>query len=289
MRHISLTLIAAVPMLILGLASCKPSASPGKEENPEKEPEKEVVVDTLFFDDFDSGATLPDDAVWRPCTYANNAWSQHFTPEGSLENVSIEDGVLKLRADKGPDGKYRTSGIRTKKGFPAPSRLAVRARLSKQVRGAFPAIWQMPVGGEQWPRSGEIDLMEWVQGTPKQIYQTVHTYYINGASGSSGKTNPNPDKNFDVTKYHVYAADRTEDAVIFYVDGRETWRYKRMNIEDPQEAKYQFPFCDLPFDVILNFSLGGTLNGNNTWAGPIADEDLPGELLVDWVCVTALD
>lgn len=73
----------------------------------------------------------------------------------------------------------------------------------------------------QWPRGGEIDLMEWVQGTPNDIYQTVHTYFINGDNGSAGATNPNRPTNFDITQYHVYAADRTEEAIIFYIDGKK--------------------------------------------------------------------
>ena len=165
--------------------------------------------------------------------------------------------------------------------------MEVKARLTK-VRGGFPAIWQMPVNGLEWPRSGEIDLMEWVQRTPNQIYQTVHTFFINGPYGSDGVTNPNPDKNFDVTCDHIYAADRTDDAVIFYVDGEETWRYENMKFED-EKTKMQFPFNKLNFDIILNFSLGGELNGNNTWPGTIHDEDLPGEMWIDWVRIISLD
>lgn len=52
----------------------------------------------------------------------------------------------------------------------------------------------------------------------------------------------------------------------------------------PKE-KLQFPFCDYNFDIILNCSLGGVLNGQPTWAGIIHDEDLPVELWVDWVKV----
>ena len=237
----------------------------------------------LFIDDFDGSSVVPDTAAWQLCTYANNAWSQHFRHVEGYENVRVENGCLKLTACK-KAGSYRNGGIRTRMGFPAPSRLEVKARL-KPVRGGFPAIWQMPVGGEEWPRSGEIDLMEWVQGTPTQIYQTVHTFYINGDNGSAGVTNRNPDKDFDVAEYHVYAVDRTEEAVIFYVDGKETWRYKNKNLD---EKLLQFPFCKFPYDIILNYSLGGTLNGNPTWAGAIADEDLPGEMWIDWVKVSTL-
>ena len=31
-----------------------------------------------------------------------------------------------------------------------------------------------------------------------------------------------------------------------------------------EKEELQFPFCDFKFNLILNCSLGGTLNGNNT-------------------------
>ena len=238
----------------------------------------------IFRDEFDSGSMLPDTAVWRPCTYAHNAWSQHFRYVEPYENVRIENGCLVLTA-RLDDGHYKNAGIRTRHGFEGNTRLMVRARLDKRVRGAFPAIWQMPVGGRPWPESGEVDVMEWVQGTPDAVYQTIHTSYNmkHSLTGDTGSTNVTRD--FDVTQYHVYAADRTDDAVIFYIDGVETGRYE--NLHDEEEA-IQFPFCLSPFDIILNYSLGGYLDGRPTWPGLIDDNDLPGEMWVDWVRVMKL-
>ena len=236
----------------------------------------------IFSDEFDSDSKLPDPSVWRPCTYAHNAWSQHFRHTKPYEGVRIEDGCLVLTARKDGDN-YKNAGIRTRQGFPANTRLMVRARVDKLVRGAFPAIWQMPVGGSRWPESGEVDLMEWVQGSPDAVYQTVHTAYLQKHNGDTGATNITRD--FDVTQYHVYAADRTDDAVIFYIDGVETGRYENLH-DDEQQT--QFPFCLNPFDIILNYSLGGQLDGRPTWPGPIADDDLPGEMWIDWVRVVRL-
>lgn len=125
------------------------------------------------------------------CTYANNAWSQYFRGVDGYENVKVEEGYLKLRACK-DNGTYKNGGVFSKIGFPCGTRLEVKARLTKLVRGGFPAIWQMPIGAPEWPRGGEIDLNEWVQGSPKQIFQTVHTFYINGENGSAGVTNKRP-------------------------------------------------------------------------------------------------
>lgn len=242
--------------------------------------QKEKVI---FLDDFNSTESIPNPKVWKLCDFSKVAWAQHFEYVKGYENVKVEDGYLKLKACKS-DGHYKNGGIRTIKGFSKNTRIEVKARLTKRARGAFPAIWQIPLNGKPWPKSGEVDIMEWVQNTPMEFYQTVHTYYINGENGSAGVTNPNRDKNFDITQFHVYAAERREDAIIFYVDGKETFRYNNMYLEEEKE-KMQFPFCDLKFDIILNCSLGGTLNGQKTWPGDIHDKDLPVEMWVDWVKV----
>lgn len=243
-------------------------------------------ADVIFIDRFDQGESIPNPDNWKLCTYANNAWSQHFEHVEGYENIRIENEHLVIKATK-DEGVYKNGGIRTTIGFPNNTRTEIKARLNKKVRGGFPAIWQMPIDGESWPRGGEIDLMEWVQGTPEQIYQTIHTFYSNGPHGSAGITNPNPNKEFDVTEFHVYAVDRTDDELIFYVDGEETWRYSNKYLED-EEEQLQYPFNKYDFDIILNFSLGGYLNGNLTWPGEISDDDLPGEMWVDWVKVSKL-
>lgn len=234
----------------------------------------------LFFDNFNNGAT-PDDN-WELCGYANNAWSQYFGNAEGYSNVRIEGGCLVLSADKA-DGKYRTGGIRSTFGMPVNTLVEVRARFDK-AGGGFPAIWQMPIDGRPWPQSGEIDIMEWVQGTPERLYITIHT--ANEAMGDKSTSFTTAAvKDFD-TAMHVYAAARTEEAVIFYIDGVEMGRYENEHLADPEAAFLQYPFGTGNFDIILNYSLGGLLNGNATWAGTITDADLPAEMWVDWVRVS---
>lgn len=238
----------------------------------------------IFEDNFDQSSSIPDTTVWKLCTYAHNAWAQHFQYVEGYENVEVKDGYLILKVDK-QDGHYKNGGIRTYQGFPCNTRVSVRARMNKLVKGGFPAIWQMPIDGKPWPESGEVDIMEWVQQTPKSVYQTIHTAYNpkHTPDHETGVTNVTDD--IDVTEFHVYAADRTPEAIIFYIDGVERGRYN--NFHDEEEDS-QFPFCSRPFDIILNYSLGGELNGNRTWPGPIDDADLPGEFIIDWVKVTEL-
>lgn len=234
--------------------------------------------ETVFIDLFDSNDSIPNVADWKLCTYANNAWAQHFQHVTGYENVKVENGYLKLKVKK-DGGVYKNGGIRTKQGFSNNTRLEVRAKLTKRVRGGFPAIWQMPLKGMSWPISGEIDLMEWVQGTPNRIYQTIH-HAPTGTADKSQHASPL----VPVTEWHTYAVDRTDDALIFYVDGKETWRFANKKTDNWRD----YPFNRYDFDIILNFSLGGKLNGAMTWPGAIHDEDLPGEMWVDWVRVIKL-
>ena len=233
--------------------------------------------DVLFFDDFDTGE-IPDPEVWKLCVKGNTTWTYWFDDAAGYRNVKIEDGNLVLTADN--DGRYRNGGVRTIKGFPAGTILEVRARF-KKAGGGFPAIWQMPVNGLTWPMSGEIDLMEWVQDTPNRLYHTIHTY---GTADKPDKSTHNNDSMgiTDTDVYRVYAAARTEDAVIFYVDGEEKWRY--VNEHRAGDAGLiQYPFANWDFDIILNYSLS---NSPSAWPGAIKDSDLPATMHVDWVKVS---
>lgn len=240
--------------------------------------------EVLLFDDFNNSDGFPDKSVWKLCSYSNTAWGRYFSNTQGYENVKVEDGCLVLTADK-RDGKYTTGGIRTYNGFPVGTILEVKARL-KPFKGAFPAIWQMPVEGKTWPWSGEVDVMEWVQGTPQSVYQTVHTHYIEKTTGDTGITHTTDD--FDVSEDHIYAAARTLEAVIFYIDGVETSRYENKHL-DGEDGAQQFPFILWDYDIILNYSFGGEFNGGKTWAGPIDDDELPGEMWIDWVKVSKID
>ena len=234
-------------------------------------PEQPGAARVLFFDDFDGEAV--DETVWKLCANGASAWNKWFDDEAGWRNVQVENGELVLTADK--DGRYRNGGIRTVKGFPVGSLVEVRARFTK-VGGGFPAIWQMPVGGLAWPRSGEIDIMEWVQGSPNALYHTIHTF---GTDAAPDKSTYRTSTMQNTDEWHTYGAARTAEAVIFYLDGKELWRYTNQHQED---GGVQYPFANWDFDLILNYSLGGA----NTWPGPINDNALPAFMRVDWVKVT---
>ncbi|MCH5328086.1 MAG: glycoside hydrolase family 16 protein [Coprobacter sp.] len=281
MRKLSFWCLCAA--LLTGMSACdKGEETPGGGDG-QTRPDSDIV----FFDDFDSG-TVPDPEWWKLCEYVHVAWAQYFKNTDGYSNVRIENGCLVLTADKTADGLYRNGGVRTRKGFQPGTIVEVRARFDK-ARGGFPAIWQMPVGGKSWPQSGEIDIMEWIQGNPNLIYYTIHTAYKADDPSYTGDVSEGRtwSSNTLDSEFHTYAAARSMDAVKFYIDGVLMWQYKDAGLYGTA-AQRQFPFIFWNFDLILNYSLGGYLNGNLTWPGEIHDEDLPASMYVDWVRVRKL-
>lgn len=65
--------------------------------------------------------------------------------------------------------------------------------------------------------------------------------------------------------FHAYACEWTPDVLIFYVDGRETWRTTKAV---PRREEY----------MILSLEVG-------KWADDIAKANLPDSMMVDWVRV----
>lgn len=244
----------------------------------EAETAEPSVDGALFYDLFNEG-DVPSTDKWSLCTAGTSTWNKYFGNVDGYENVRVEGGYLKLTASKGSDGLYRTGGIRSTYYTPLNSRTEVKAKLSHKVRGGFPAIWQMPdnktIG---WPVTGEIDIMEWIQGAPNVVYHTIHR----SLSGVTGQDDSNHSTSAtDVTQWHVYAVDRTEEAIVMYVDGVETFRFANPGSDD----RNYYPFSVYGYDIILNFSLGGS---SSDWPGLIYDSDLPGEMWVDYVVVTEL-
>lgn len=170
--------------------------------------------------------------------------------------------------------KYNTGCIRTTDKFSFKyGKIEVRAKLDKG-KGSWPAIWMMPqdpkYGG--WPNSGEIDIMEQLN-YDSIAYQTVHSNYIDVLGKKEDpkyfKTVP-----YRVNEYNIYGVEWYADRLEFFLNGKKTFTYPKIENADSS----QWPF-DQEFFIILDQALGGS------WVGNIEDEDLPVEMLIDWVRV----
>ncbi len=193
--------------------------------------------------------------------------------------IYIKDGKLYLRGIVNPDfekdtSRYLTGGVETKEKFAFQyGKIEIRAKL-ENAQGAWPAIWMLadqPKYGA-YPRNGEIDLMEHLN-FEDQVYQTVHSYYT---LELKEKTNPPYYKTTPVEteNYNTYGMEWFPDKLAFTLNGKETFTYPRLEDVDTS----QWPF-DQPFFLMIDMQLGGS------WVGEVDPEDLPVQMIVDWVRV----
>jgi len=228
------------------------------------------IWELVWEDNFDGDAF--DTSRWTKIGRNVSEWNKYMSDYDPLYEVS--DGQLILRGIVNnvlPDdpAPYLTGGLCTqnKVGF-GHGRLEIRAKLGK-AQGAWPAFWLLPFDNSPWPRGGEIDIMERLNGE-SIAYQTVHSYYTvtlhiyDPPQGATGKIDPDD--------YNVYAVELYSDSLSFYINDIHTFTYPR--IETDKED--QFPF-DRDFFLLIDMQLGGS------WVGDVKDEDLPMEMWIDWV------
>lgn len=184
----------------------------------------------------------------------------------STDNIKVQDGKLLIQPVKkeNEDGTYSyTSGrVNTqgkhdfKYGY-----FECRAKVPTG-KGYLPAFWMMPTDENlygQWPKCGEIDIMEVMGQETNKAYGTIH--YGEPHDQSQGTYSVAAANNF-ADHYHTYAVDWEPGKITWYVDG-----IKYHEESDWFSAKsgqgtvaYPAPF-DQPFYMILNLAVGGSWVG----------------------------
>lgn len=225
----------------------------------------------VWSDEF--GGDEIDGTSWQRCLRYGSPWNRHMSLLDSL--VKVQGGVVELWGINRPEGyqdslKFLTGGLDSR-GMRAirNGRIDVRARLD-QAQGFWPAIWMMPESNLPWPEAGEIDIMEHLN-FDDYIYQTVHSGHIEGLR--QPKTQHDHKEKVDVTVFNVYSVEITSNEIIYYINGRRTFSYPRL---DP-EPEGQYPFDDYEYYMILSAQLGGH------WIGLIEAKHLPVKMEVDYV------
>ena len=236
--------------------------------------------DVVFADEFNApDGTQPSAEWWSRCLRQGATWNRWLSD--SEEVVYIKDGKLVTRAIPNPDTTTDnvpmiTGGIwsRDKFGF-TYGRVEGRIKTHGWT-GNFPAFWMMPEDQSLgWPNDGEIDIWEVIDAA-EYAYHTVHSHW----TWDLGNKN-NPQSSFNeytaLDRYHTFTLDWSEDALVWFVDGKKVGEYKKSTSADAL-SKGQWPFDD-HFHLILNQSVG-----NGSWAAN-ADVTHTYETLFDWVRV----
>lgn len=234
----------------------------------------------VFEDDFEGASETPDESKWVLCKKSTSNWARHLSE--SYDQAYQKDGYLYLIGEMS-DGEYLTGGIETRGKFEFQfGKVECRAKFLTRPKGNHTGIWMMPAPpAEQWPKSGEIDIMEHLNDE-SVIYETAHSWY---ADDMGHKEDPVSQKTAEVNneEWNIYGLEWDEDYLVYTVNGEEHLRYPNLRLAG-EDGTYQWPF-NHPFYIILSQSLGG----EDTWAGPIDDAELPAIFQIDWIRVCQKD
>lgn len=236
----------------------------------------------VWSDEFDSG-TRPDPAKWGYDTRANKLRWWHdeaqYYSASRPENARIENGHLTIEARRedsyampDSDGQAYTSARLLTEGKAQWTYgfFEVRAKLPCG-RGQWPAIWLNGTG--QWPKTGEIDIMEAVGHMPTTIYGTVHSPYTESGQAHQGGEAQIPDQ---CITFHNYQTEWTAEQITFLIDDKPFYTVKKPEHATPDN----WPF-DHPEYLILNIAIGGGWGGQQG----IDDTAFPQQMQVDYVRV----
>lgn len=201
----------------------------------------------------------------------NCGWGNNEKQLYTKNNHELKDGNLVITIKK-EDNAYSSTRITTagKKEFQY-GRMEARAKIPIG-KGIWPAYWMLGANISKvgWPKSGEIDILEYVGREPDMVYTSLHTQDSHGNTINSKKTAiPNIEEGF-----HVYAIEWTKDKIEFFVDDQSVYTFS-------PEVKNEntWPF-DQPFFFILNVAVGGNFGGHD-----VDDSIFPQQYLVDYIRV----
>ncbi|MEX1295748.1 MAG: glycoside hydrolase family 16 protein [Candidatus Limnocylindrales bacterium] len=291
-RRSALTALAAASLMVTmagpGLAGA--ADEPADDDAPAHDPMTLPAGDWVlaWSDEFEGPAgTPPDPDIWGydlgdgsgvGLVGWGNAERQWYTDEAA--NVALDGeghvAIVAREADGSRQCYYGPCEYTS-------ARLLTRDRLEFQhgylearLRvpagfGLWPAFWLLGSNLDEvgWPRSGEIDVMEYVGRRPNELFGTVHGPGYSGSGGISGRV----DVGAPVSdEFHTVGLVWEPDRLAWYLDGR---RYHEVTREEIAPNEWVF---EQPAFMLLNVAVGGNLGG------PVfPDTDFPAQMLVDYV------
>ncbi len=253
---------------------------PEKPENPEKKDLSYEGYTLKWKDEFDGEELNRND--WNVETHepgwVNKEWQAYVD---NTENIYVKDGklVIKPVEKDGENGeKSYTSGRVNTQGKHDFTYGLFETRVKVPTgKGYLPAFWMMPANENlygQWPRCGEIDIMEVMGQETNKAYGTIH--YGNPHGQKQGTyTLDGPDF---ASEYHTFTVEWEPGKIVWYVDGMKYHEAKDWysTTEGQGTVAYPAPF-DQPFYMILNLAIGGSWVGypdeNTTYADQALEVD----------------
>ncbi len=234
-----------------------------------------------FCDDFDGPVNaVPDTSKWHILT--GSSWGGHcfrndreniaLDGQGNVKMTLIDKGTTQCTDSTGNATSVTTGGMDTDgKQYFQFGKYEIRAKISC-AKSVWGAIWTSTGTGPGWPQSGEIDMYEIIGSQTNKLQQTLWagnpkwhkaTYY----------TIAQPLCN----DYHVYGMEWRAGYIQFTLDGQNT---NRVNRTDMEAIGNIWPFDTYNQRLLIDLQYGGP-----GWPSQGAYDlnELPSSMLVDYV------
>ncbi|TRW83385.1 glycoside hydrolase family 16 protein [Mycolicibacterium sp. 018/SC-01/001] len=224
--------------------------------------------------------------------WGQSAGENQYYTDGN--NITVDaDGnlVIQVRRERAPDGlgapyNYTSARLVTygKQSIGPGTRVEARIQVPPDS-GLLPAFWTVGLepGHEfDWPRQGEIDIME-IPGFGTPASRRTWTGNIHGPAKGNKNTDVkmdgiDADLGVDLSAgFHTYGMDWYSDRIVWRVDGVEVGQVTKAQYE--ARGGDWTPFSgEWEHYLILNVAVG------NPWTGdPSASAPMNAEMKVDWV------
>ena len=240
-----------------------------------------------FTDEFSGGTLNP---VWSMRGQDYEPTSKRACSKGDPKAVKVTGGALRLSVIKDREAKgkclaksrklkkkiaYRLNGhVGTKDGFSFKYGVAAARIKMNKLQGQHASFWSQPID-ENSPNSAghEIDVIEYFGDKHPQggLTSFIHWYKGNkliktGSWIKDSKSFLKNKKDGWSKNYHVFSVKWDPSKIVFYIDGKETWR---TSAHVSKERQY----------LILS------LLASDYEALEMNDKKLPQHMYVDWVRV----
>ena len=275
-------------VLALSLAACtenKSTPTPTSTSTPPPTPvateanatprDYSQYTEMVWSDEFSSSAI--DLAKWGYDTggggWGNNELEYYTT---SNDNSYISNGNLVIEAKRQAQGgrDYTSARMLTKgKQDFKYGRIDVRAKLP-QGQGLWPAIWMLGADIDQnnWPKCGEIDMMELRGEEPNRYLTTMHFPNSAGTHAQKGGPDQVLSSGSFSSDFHTFSVVRSKDQMRFFLDGNLYFTFAPGDV-----GSGGYPFNN-PFFMVLNVAVGGDFVKS-----PSASTVFPQRMEVDYV------
>lgn len=205
--------------------------------------------------DFTKYTTLPEDFNIAVGDKWHNDELQQY--HNHPDNIYFDNGLI-LQATY-QNNIIKSARINTHNAFAFKYGLIELIAKLPNGKGTWPAFWMMPKDSVYgfWPKSGEIDIMEYSGNVPDELIYALHTETHNHRTKNEYVTRiqvPNINNDF-----HKFSLLWEEDKIVYYLDDQEVVRYERgKDGKDPTHKGW--PFTE-EFYIILNLAIGGWMGG----------------------------